>query len=90
MTNITPEGRLTTSSFSPAQAAYLARERFHRKRVSVLRTMLLILLLALWELGAETGAIDDFIFSSPSRVVLCFLSMAENGAILHHIGVTLY
>lgn len=90
MTNITPEGRLTTSSFSPAQAAYLARERFHRKRVSVLRTMLFILLLALWELGAETGAIDDFIFSSPSRVVLCFLSMAENGAILHHIGVTLY
>ncbi len=90
MTNITPEGRLTTSSLSPAQAAYLARERFHRKRVSVLRTMLFILLLALWELGAETGAIDDFIFSSPSRVVLCFLSMAENGAILHHIGVTLY
>ena len=90
MTNITPEGRLTTSSLSPAQAAYLARERFHRKRVSVLRTMLFILLLALWELGAETGAIDDFIFSSPSWVVLCFLSMAENGAILHHIGVTLY
>lgn len=90
MTNITPEGRLTTSSLSPAQAAYLARERFHRKRVSVLRTMLFILLLALWELGAETGAIDNFIFSSPSRVVLCFLSMAENGAILHHIGVTLY
>lgn len=90
MTNITPEGRLTTSSLSPAQAAYLSRERFHRKRVSVLRTMLFILLLALWELGAETGAIDDFIFSSPSRVVLCFLSMAENGAILHHIGVTLY
>ena len=90
MTNITPEGRLTTSSFSPAQAAYLARERFHRKRVSVLRTMLFILLLALWGLGAGTGAIGGFIFSSPSRVVLCFLSMAENGAILHHIGVTLY
>ena len=52
--------------------------------------MIFILFLALWELGAATGAVDDFIFSSPSRIVLCFLSMMESGAIFFHTGVTLY
>ena len=47
-----------------------------------------VILLALWELGAFTGVIDSFIFSSPSRVAACFLDMAADGSIFMHTGVT--
>ena len=62
--------------WSPAQRAYLERELLHRRQVTILRAMIFILFLALWELGAATGAVDDFIFSSPSRIARCFWSMA--------------
>ncbi|HJC48282.1 MAG TPA: ABC transporter permease [Candidatus Lachnoclostridium pullistercoris] len=75
---------------SPAQSAYLERERFRRQKNAVLRVMILVLILALWELGALTGAVDDFIFSSPSRIAGCFWSMAGNGSIFFHTGVTLW
>ena len=53
---------------SPRQLAYLAAERRHRVRVRLVRGMLLILFLALWELLAELDIIDSFIFSSPGRI----------------------
>jgi len=54
----------------------------------VWRTMLLVLLLSLWELCARLGMINDFIFSSPSRVTICFLNMVVDKSIFMHIGVT--
>ena len=85
-----PEDARDRERWSPAQRAYLERELLHRRQVTILRAMIFILFLALWELGAATGAVDDFIFSSPSRIVRCFLSMTESGAIFFHTGVTLY
>ncbi len=73
-----------------AQQEYIEKENMHKRKVSVCRTMLLVLLLALWELCARLGLIDDFIFSSPSRVLFCFLRMAADGSIFGHIGVTLF
>lgn len=52
--------------------------------------MLLVLFLAVWELCAQLGIIDDFIFSSPSKVVLCFWGMLLDGSIFEHIGITLF
>lgn len=72
------------------QQAYMEQERAHRRRVTLLRVMLLVLLLALWELCAELGIIDDFIFSSPSRVFLCFWGMAADGSVFGHLGITLF
>ena len=77
------------SNPSPRQLAYLAAERRHRVQVRIVRVMLLVLFLALWELLSELGAIDSFIFSSPARVLTCFLQMAADGSIFLHTGVTL-
>lgn len=33
--------------------------------------------------------VDSFIFSSPSRILFCFLEMAESHTIFYHVGVTL-
>ena len=78
------------SELSRSQQDYLARERQHRAQVRILRAMVLVLLLALWELCARLGIIDSFIFSSPVKVWRCFAEMAGDGSIFCHIGVTLF
>lgn len=79
----------TPAAVSGSQLRFLEKEKLHRKNVHIIRAMLLVLLLALWELTAELGIIDSFIFSSPSRILRCFLQMAEDGSIFLHTGVTL-
>lgn len=71
-----------------AQQEFIEKEKLHRRNVRVWRTMLLVLLLSLWELCARLGMINDFIFSSPSRVTICFLNMVVDKSIFIHIGVT--
>lgn len=72
-----------------AQQEFIARERLHRRNVRILRVMLLVLLLSLWELCARLGMINDFIFSSPSRVTACFLRMVTDRTIFVHTGITI-
>ncbi|WP_349674699.1 ABC transporter permease [Lacrimispora sp.] len=71
-----------------AQQAFIEKEKLHRRNVRVWRFMLLVLLLSVWELCARLGIINDFIFSSPSRVTICFLEMVKDQSIFMHIGVT--
>ncbi|MDW2797368.1 ABC transporter permease [Clostridium boliviensis] len=71
-----------------AQQAFIEKEKIHRRNVRVWRFMLLVLLLSVWELCARLGIINDFIFSSPSRITICFLEMVKDKSIFMHIGVT--
>ncbi len=75
---------------SAAQQEYIKREQFHKGKVAVIRAMLLVLLLAVWELCAQLNIIDDFIFSSPSRVFFCFWGMVRDGSIFGHMAITLF
>lgn len=72
-----------------AQQAFIAKEKRHKKKVTVYRILLLTAFLVLWELCARLGIIDDFIFSSPSRIVSCFISMTIDGSIFLHTGITI-
>ncbi len=74
---------------SRAQTEYLARRSRHQKQVRVFRALLLLLFLALWEITASLELIDSFIFSSPTLIVSCLISMAKNGSLFYHTGVTL-
>lgn len=69
---------------------FLRKVRRHRQLVIFLRILILFLFLLQWEICANTGVVDSFIFSSPSRILKCFLKMTENGIIFRHIGITLY
>ena len=75
---------------SPTQKAYLARQKRDRRLVVSARLLVFLIFLAQWEILARAGWIDSFIFSSPSRIALCFLEMTGDGSIFRHIGVTLY
>lgn len=83
-------GSDTRTPVSEFQQEFVERERLHKRKVAICRVMLLVLFLAVWELCAQLGIIDDFIFSSPSRVFLCFCSMAGDGSLFGHIGITLF
>ena len=75
---------------SDGQKLFLYRLRRHRMIVCAARILILILFLLLWELCADYGIIDSFIFSSPSRIALCFWEMVLDRSIFLHIGITLY
>ena len=57
---------------SPEQLIFLKKIRHHRQFVFTARILLLILFLLQWELCANAGIVDSFIFSSPSRIARCF------------------
>ena len=75
---------------SDGQALFIRRLRRHRITVRTARVLILILFLLLWEFCADQGIIDSFIFSSPSRIALCFYEMTVDRSIFLHIGITLY
>ncbi len=74
---------------SRLQQEFVEKERLHKRKVAICRVMLMVLFLAIWELTARLGILNDFIFSSPSRVAICFRDMLLDGSIWGHIGITL-
>ena len=78
------------SEISVNQQKYLRQQKQHRIFVQSSRIMIFVAFLLLWEITAYFGMIDSFIFSSPSKVVLCFWGMVLDKSIFLHIGITLY
>ena len=81
---------MTESRPSKAQERFLKNEKRHHLLIGSARFLVFFLFAGLWELSADLGVIDSFIFSSPSRIVLCFYTMAMDKSIFLHIGITLY
>lgn len=71
------------------QKEYLKNRLHHKRMVTIMRILILVLFIALWEITARLGIIDSFIFSSPSRVLNTFISMVQDKTIFLHVGVTL-
>lgn len=78
------------NELSVEQKKFLHIQKRHRRVVGVSRVLILLSFLFIWEFTANTRIIDSFIFSSPSKIALCFWEMTLDGTIFLHIGVTLY
>ncbi len=78
------------NKISREQDLFLRSLKRRHLTVRIARIMILVCFLCLWELCADTGIIDSFIFSSPSRIVLCFWEMVLDRSIFLHIWITLY
>lgn len=76
------------TAVSKEQHAYLLQQKKHRLIVQFFRVFLLMFFLLLWEISSDKDWIDSFIFSSPSRILRCFLSMTKDGFIFPHIQIT--
>lgn len=78
------------SELSQGQQRYLNQQKRHKRIVRISRILILLSFLFIWEFTANVGIIDSFIFSSPSKIALCFWDMVLDKSIFLHIGVTLY
>lgn len=73
-----------------AQQEFILKQKRRRRFVAICRVLLLFIVLALWEICARLGIINDFIFSSPSRIADCFYTMLLDGSIFLHTGITIW
>lgn len=71
-----------------AQQEYVEKQIQRRRMIIAARVILLVSFLVLWELCARFGVINDFIFSSPSRIAVCFGSMVADRSVFYHMGIT--
>jgi len=74
---------------STAQIAYVKALKMRETRIVLARILFLITLIAAWEIGARTGSLNAFVFSSPSRMINTFIDMVTAGTLFIHVGVTL-
>ncbi len=74
---------------SEARAAYLMRRRRRARNIRIVQVGILAGFLAVWEIAARTGLVDDFIVSSPSRICSTLSGMIADG-LAYHVGVTLF
>lgn len=79
-----------TTTESTRQEEFIRQHRRHHHEITSWRTIIFVLFLALWEVSARLKWIDSFFFSSPSRVVRCFVEQIRNNSMLSHISVTLF
>ena len=78
------------NELSENQINYLKQQKKHKCIVGISRILILFSFLFLWEFTANVGIIDSFIFSSPSKIALCFWGMVLDKSIFLHTNVTLY
>ncbi|MBE5749981.1 MAG: ABC transporter permease [Clostridiales bacterium] len=78
------------NDFSPEHLRYIRKVKSETIFVFIMRFLILILLLGLWELFAMLEFIDPFISSSPSRIIKTVKDLFIENNLLYHMGITMY
>lgn len=78
-----------SESISKDRQRYLKQVTYKKYGILTAQIMILVILMALWEICANLGIIDSFITSQPSRILKTFLNLTENGLMVH-LGVTCF
>lgn len=81
---------MNSNTLSAAQIAFLKAHKRRKIRIYLYRIGILILFLFFWEYSTYKGWVDDFIFSSPSKLVTCCCQMVKENQLFYHIGITLF
>ena len=79
---------MSESQLSPERAAYLRARRRRARRVRLLRALVLIVFLAQWEITARLGLVDEFVVSTPSRMVATLTGLFRSGEIWAHLAAS--
>ncbi|MBQ3503039.1 MAG: ABC transporter permease [Clostridia bacterium] len=77
------------NNYSKEHIKYLRINRFKSWTIILFQIIILVALFVGWEIGARTGAIDVFFFSSPSRIWDTLKQLHSTGELLTHSWVTL-
>jgi len=77
-------------AYSPSHRKFLQKLRQNLFFTHFFRVLLLILLFLIWEFVANSGLVDPFITSSPSRIFNALIELFSSGNLVFHAWVTLY
>ena len=72
-----------------AQEAFLYHQQRYKRNIHFLRIFIFVLFLLAWEVSADLGWINDFIFSSPKRLITCMIQLLIEGTLWQHVSITL-
>lgn len=78
------------TEISLAQQNFLLAQKRHKRSVRTSRLCIFLLFFGLWEVAFQSGLIDSFIFSSPSKLFLCAYGMILDHTLFTNIGITLF
>lgn len=74
-------------AISQNRKKYLRKIKINKIKILAVQIAILIIFIALWEILANTGKIDSFITSQPSRIFKTFLDLSSNN-LLEHLRIT--
>ena len=74
-------------NISEDRKKYLRKIKLRKIEVYATQIFIVIAFIALWEILANTGKIDSFITSQPSRIVKTFMNLSSND-LLEHLRIT--
>lgn len=74
---------------SKEQAEFLQKQKRNNIQIRGIQWLIFVGFLAVWEVTADLGLINSFIFCSPSILAACFWEMLWEGSLFMHIGITL-
>ena len=76
-----------TENISNDRKKYLKQVKLRKIEILVTQISLVIAFIVIWEFLAQTGKIDSFITSQPSRIVKTFMNLSSND-LLEHLKIT--
>ena len=72
---------------SQARKKYLRNIKINKAKILFTQIAIVVLFITLWEVMANTGKIDSFITSQPSRILKTFANLSSNN-LLEHLRIT--
>ena len=76
-----------TENISEDRRKYLRKVKLTKFKVLTTQIFIVIAFIVIWELLAQTGKIDSFITSQPSRIAKTFMNLSSND-LLEHLKIT--
>ena len=76
--------------YSKEHLLYLKKAKRRKILITITQITIILILLFIWELLAQLGIINTFLFSSPSNVVNTIISLYKSNNLFQHILITTY
>lgn len=74
-------------NISEDRKKYLRKVKIRKIEILVTQISVVLAFIAIWEILAQTGKIDSFITSQPSRILKTFMNLSSND-LLEHLRIT--
>lgn len=75
---------------STEQLNYMKKLKNDKKKVTITRILILILIFVIWEVAGDLNIVDPFLISTPSRMVQSLIKIYSEGTLFTHIGITCF